>query len=73
MYWRLIMGNIIHVSTIQILWLVLFDRIFTILYSFLHPNIMLLFHHVEIPLDEFSKTYVIIFQILHFICFKFMK
>lgn len=55
------MGNIIHVATIQmqpLFWLVLFDHIFTILYSPFPPHIMLLFYHVKSPLDEFSKTYL---------------
>lgn len=37
------------------------------------PHIMLLFYHVEILLDEFPKTYLIIFQMFDFFCFKFMK
>lgn len=68
------MGNIIHMATIQmqpVFWLVLFDHSFTILYP--PPHIMLLFYHVKSPLNEFPKTYLIIFQMLDLICFKFMK
>lgn len=59
------MGNIIHMATIQmqpLFWLVLFYHIFTILYSLFAPHIMLLFYHVKSPLDEFPKTYLIIFK-----------